>query len=114
MDHPDSAVRAGSARVLGATGGETAPAVLWPLLADPVAEVRQAAVQALGRLRHWASAAQILPLLGDPTWPVRRETAIALLAMGAPGALILRTALGSPDRFAADMAAQALGAQEAG
>lgn len=114
VDHPDSAVRAGSARVLGATGGDAAFAVLRSLLGDPAAEVRQAAVQALGRLHHWASAVHILPLLGDPTWPVRRETAIALLAMGAPGALILRTALRGPDRFAADMAAQALRAQEAG
>lgn len=111
MDHPVAAVRAGAAGVLGAIGGDDAVAVLLRFLADPAAEVRQAAARGLGRLEHWASAAAILPLLGDPTWPVRRESALALTAMGAPGSLILRTALQGSDPFAADIAAQALGLQ---
>jgi HEAT repeat protein len=111
VDHPDSAVRAGSALLLGATGDADTPATLGGLLSDPSAEVRQAAAGALGRLRHWPSAAILLPLLGDPTWPVRRESALALVELGAPGSLILRMALRGHDRFAADIAAQALGAQ---
>lgn len=111
-DHPESVVRAASATLLGAIGGDDAVAVLRRLLGDPAAEVRQAAVRGLGRLRHWASAVDLLPLMGDPTWPVRRESALALTVMGAPGSLILRLAVRGQDRFAADMATQAIGAQE--
>ena len=109
VDHPIATVRAAAADVLGAIGGDDAVAALLRFLTDPAAEVRQAATRGLGRLEHWASAAAILPLLGDPTWPVRRESALALTAMGAPGSLILRTALHGSDPFAADIAAQALG-----
>lgn len=108
-DHPAAPVRAAAADALGALGGDEAVAVLCRLLGDPATEVRQEAARALGRLRHWSSAAALLPLLGDPTWPVRRQSALALAAMGAPGSLILRTALQGADRFAADIAAQALG-----
>lgn len=112
-DHPAAAVRAAAADALGALGGDEAVTVLCRLLGDPATEVRQEAARALGRLRHWASAAALLPLLSDPTWPVRRQSALALAAMGAPGSLILRTALQGADRFAADIAAQALGTQKA-
>ncbi len=112
--HPDAAVRAAAAAVLGALGGLDAVRMLGNLLDDPEAEVRQAASRGLGELGHWQSAAALLPLLGDPTFPVRRETAIALTAMGDPGADILRRALGGLDRFAADIARQALGAAAEG
>ena len=108
-DHPEPPVRAGAADVLGAIGGDEAVDGLLGLLADPAIEVRRSAARGLGRLEHWASAAALRPLLGDPAWLVRRESALALTAMGAPGSLILRTALRSSDRFAADIAAQALG-----
>lgn len=112
-DHPTSDVRAAAADVLAAIGGEEAVRVLRRLLDDPITEVRQAAARGLGRLEYWPSATVLLPLLGDPTWPVRRAAAVALTAMGAPGSLILRTALRGDDRFAADIAAQALGAERA-
>ena len=111
-DHPVPAVRAAAADALGGLGSDDAVAVLCRLLHDPAMDVRQAAARALGRLRHWASAAALLPLLGDPTWPVRRQSALALAAMGAPGSLVLRTALQGDDRFAADIAGQALDAHE--
>ena len=111
--HPEPAVRAGAADMLGAIGGDDAVAGLLGLLVDPAAEVRLSAARGLGRLEHWASAAALLPLLGDSAWLVRRETALALTAMGAPGSLILRTAVQGRDRFAADIAAQALGLQVA-
>lgn len=111
VDHPEPVVRAAAARLLGAMGGDEAITVLRRLLVDPAADVRQAAVGGLGRLGHWESAVDLVPLLGDPTWPVRRESAVALTAMGAPGSLILRLAVRGPDRFAADMAAQALRAE---
>jgi HEAT repeat protein len=112
-DHPMADVRAAAADVLGAIGGEAAVEVLHRSLGDPATEVREAAAHGLGRLEHWPSASVLLPLLSDPTWPVRQEAALALSAMGAPGSLILRTALRGSDRFAADIAAQALGAERA-
>ena len=109
--HPEPPVRAAAATVLGALGGDAAEAALRALLADPVADVRRAATRGLGRPEYWASAAALLPLLGDPTWPVRRASALALSAMGAPGSLMLRTALVGRDRFAADIAGQTLEAK---
>ena len=112
-DHPVPAVRAAAGGVLAAIGGEVAVDALHRLLQDPIPEVRLAGARGLGRLEHWPSATDLLPLLGDPTFPVRREAALALTAMGAPGSLILRTAIRGSDRFAADIAAQALGAERA-
>lgn len=110
-DHQVPEVRAAAADALGGLGGDEAVAVLVRLLGDPEMDVRQAGARALGRLQHWASATVLLPLLGDPTWPVRRQSALALAAMGPPGSLILRTAVAGDDRFAADIASQALDAQ---
>lgn len=108
-DHAAAMVREQAADVLGAIGGDAAVAVLASMLDDPATDVRQAAARGLGRLEHWESATALLPLMGDSTWLVRRESALALAAMGAPGSLILRTAQQGEDRFAADIAAQALG-----
>ena len=112
--HDDAAVRAGAAALLGAVGGPEAVLMLTRQLDDPAPEVRQAAARGLGELAHWPSAATLLPLLGDSTFPVRRETAVALTAMGESGQVVLRTALTGPDRFAADIARQALGAAAEG
>lgn len=112
-DHEDPAVRAAAAEALGGLGGDDSVAVLGSLLGDPGMDVRREAARSLGRLQHWASAVSLLPLLGDPTWPVRRQSALALAAMGAPGLLILRTAVQGDDRFAADIASQALDAHGA-
>lgn len=111
--HADPAVRAAAAEALGGLGGDDSVAILGSLLSDPVPDVRREAARSLGRLQHWASAVSLLPLLGDPTWPVRRQSALALAAMGAPGLLILRTAVQGDDRFAADIASQALDAHGA-
>lgn len=107
-EHDADSVRAAAARALGAQGGDVAVQVLTRLIEDEDPRVRAAAAASLGRLEHWPSATRLLPLLSDPSWGVRRESALALRAMGAPGAVILRTALTSEDRFAADIAAQAL------
>ena len=108
--HDDAAVRAAAAALLGAVGGSEAVMMLTRQLDDPAPEVRQAAARGLGELAYWPSAAALLPLLGDRTFPVRRETAAALAAMGDRGQAVLRSALTGTDRFAADIARQALGA----
>lgn len=112
--HHDAAVRAAAAALLGAIGGSEAVTMLARQLNDPAPAVRQAASRGLGELAYWPSAVALLPLLGDPTFPVRRETAAALTAMGASGQAVLRSALTGPDRFAADIARQALGAAAEG
>ncbi len=102
-------IRALAATLLAALGDREDVALLIALLDDPAAVVRAAATQGLGRLGHWPASPKVSALLRDPAWAVRREAALALRAMGAPGTLLLRRALSSDDRFAADMAKQVLG-----
>ena len=104
----DARVRALAARLVGSLGGTAATERLGELLADPEPGVRTAAAKALGRLVHWPATPALAACLRDPSWEVRRAAAIALKAMGAVGVLLLRRALGDPDRFAQDMARQVL------
>ncbi|MEA2762599.1 MAG: hypothetical protein QOD47_1883 [Gemmatimonadaceae bacterium] len=101
-------VRTGAAHLLGAIGGAESAARLMELLKDPESVVRAAAAHGLGRMQHWQAAAQLAVGLQDSTWRVRRDAALALRALGAPGALFLRRALKGNDPFAADMSQQVL------
>ena len=101
-------VRARAAALLGALGGAAAVALLLDQLHDSEPDVRAAAATALGTLAHWPAGAALAALLRDRAWAVRRAAGLALRALGAPGALYLRRALGDADRFAADMARQVL------
>jgi HEAT repeat protein len=100
--------RARAAALTGAIGGRAAVETLVRLLHDPAAEVRASAAHALGKLEHWPAAASLAALLRDPAWDVRRAAALALRAMGAPGLLLLRRSTSDEDRFARDIARQAL------
>ena len=104
----DSGVRMAATNLLGAIGSEASSARLMALLKDSDSRVRAAAAHGLGRMQHWASASQLAECLRDSTWRVRRDAALALRAIGAPGALFLRRALKGDDAFAADMAQQIL------
>jgi HEAT repeat protein len=55
-------------------------------------------------MQHWQAASQLAEAMRDRTWRVRRDAALALRAIGAPGALFLRKALKGDDAFASDMA----------
>ncbi len=101
-------VRALAATLLGAIGGRDAVRVLMDLLGDSVPEVRSASAGSLGRLGHWPAASRLANLLRDQAWEVRREAALALLALGAPGILLLHRFLSDRDPFAADMARHVL------
>jgi hypothetical protein len=93
------------ATFLAATiGGHVALDLLIAAVNDTEVAVRISALQGLQRMGDWRSAAACTKALGDPEWNVRREAGRALLAMGAPGTVLLRKALGSNDAFAADMA----------
>lgn len=105
---PHPSVRARAADLLGGLGGRQAVDRLGALLADPDPGPRAAAARALGALGDWRSAPRVAELLRDPAWIVRRDAGLALRALGNPGTVLLRRALGDPDRFAADMARQVM------
>jgi HEAT repeat protein len=100
-------LRAAAAAVLAGIGDPAAGPTLGMMLADPEAEVRRAAAAGIAEMAFWPAAAKVEALLDDPIWEVRKQAAVALLALGAPGLLLLRsTAAGeSPS---AHMAGQAL------
>jgi HEAT repeat protein len=109
----DVAIRVASARLLGAIGDAQAAERLSAMIHDDEARVRAAVAQALGRMQHWQAGSLLAEALRDRTWRVRREAGLALRSIGAAGALFLRRALKSDDRFAADMAQQVLDLPEA-
>ncbi|MDQ6820514.1 MAG: HEAT repeat domain-containing protein [Actinomycetota bacterium] len=111
---PDPRVRALAAALAAAIGGAQVSDTLTGLLADRDAGVRAAAAHGLGKLAHWPAGAALAERLRDSSWDVRRAAALALVACGATGILLLRRALLDRDRFARDMARQVLGAHEAG
>jgi HEAT repeat protein len=104
----DVAVRTASAKLLGAVGGAPAAERLMGLMQDEASEVRAAAAQSLGRMHHWQAGSLLAAGLRDSTWRVRRQSALALRALGAPGALFLRRMAKDNDKFAADMAQQVM------
>jgi hypothetical protein len=109
----ESGVRIAATNLLGSIGDATSADRLTELLKDSDSHVRAAAAHGLGRMQHWQAASQLADSLRDSTWRVRRDAALALRAIGAPGALFLRRALKGNDAFAADMAQQILDLPEA-
>ena len=109
---PSAQVRGLATSLLAAIGGPDERDELAQRLDDPEPEVRARAARGLGVLAHWPAAAAVAGLLGDPDWRVRRESALALRGMGAPGLLLLRRSMASPDRFASDMARHVLDLSE--
>jgi hypothetical protein len=104
----DVGVRIAATSLLGAIGGAAPAERLTELLKDTDSRVRAMAAHGLGRMQHWQAASQLAESLRDRAWRVRRDAALALRAIGAPGALLLRRALKGDDAFAADMAQQIL------
>ena len=100
----EARVREAAARLLGAIGDASGAARLTLLLRDSDPDVRAVSAHALGRMRHWQAASDLAKTLRDPAWRVRNEAAMALRAIGGPGALFLRRALTENDPLAADMA----------
>ncbi|GMU52058.1 MAG: hypothetical protein AMXMBFR33_12040 [Candidatus Xenobia bacterium] len=102
--HPDPALRARAADLLGALGGQEGTDALLGLVQDPESDVRARSAAALGRLEFWPAAPALGEALRDPAWEVRRHAALALCKLGAPGRLALKRATEGADRFACDMA----------
>jgi HEAT repeat protein len=103
-------VRALAAAVLGRIGDTDAGPSLVSLLGDDEVEVLFAATAALAKLSYWPAAADVERLLSHPQWELRKQAALALVAFGAPG-LILLSVAATGEGMAADMATQALQVQ---
>jgi len=105
----DTDVRIAAARALGRLRvTECAPGLI-ARLADAEWPVRAQAARALGLAGAAAAVAPLAASLTDRAWWVRRHAAYALLALGEAGRAALReAAAASPDRYARDIASEAL------
>lgn len=104
---PSPATRASAAAVLSNIGNPNAGPRLVLLLGDPSEAVVMAAAKGIAKLAYWPAAADIEVILSHPSWEVRKQAGLTLLALGAPGAILLSvTAPG--EGSAAEMATQAL------
>ncbi|WP_205697774.1 HEAT repeat domain-containing protein [Conexibacter sp. SYSU D00693] len=111
---PEPEVRAAAVRATAVLGGAGEVDVLEGALGDEDADVRAAAAAACGRTGAWRLAPRLGALLEDRSWDVRRASGLALRELGGAGTLVLRRALGSADRFAADMARLVLDEERVG
>lgn len=105
--HHSPHTRAMAAAVLARTGDPSAGPALVAMLDDPSNDVVLAAAAALARLAYWPGAADVEPLLSHSSWDTRKQAAMTLLALGAPGALLLGVNARAAGP-AAEMATQAL------
>jgi len=111
LGHDDPEVRAAALRAAARTGllPPSAHAAVLAALEDPVEFVRIHATAAARLLPRERALGELWERLGDRSWWVRRQAAESLAAMGRAGLDQLgRAASAHPDRYARDMAAQAL------
>jgi HEAT repeat protein len=111
LDHRDPEVRAAALRAVARMGllpPAGRPAVL-AALEDEVDFIRIHATSAARLLPRDRASAALWDRLGDPSWWVRRAAVDALASLGPAGLAELgRAGRSHPDRYARDMAAQAL------
>jgi hypothetical protein len=101
--------RIASARALGRIGSPRSAVALIAALRDPVWQVRAQAALALGELGAPAAIAALVAAVRDPSWWVRRHSAYALARLGPAGvAALRRVAAGDRDRYACEIAQEAL------
>jgi len=105
--HPSPDIRALAIAVLARTGNPGAGPTLVTLLDDESTAVAHAAAAGLAKLAYWPAAADVEVLLSHPSWDLRRQAGMTLLALGAPGTVLLR-ATAPGEGPAAEMAIQAL------
>jgi hypothetical protein len=89
---PSPATRSLAAAVLARTGSPKAGPVLVGLLKDSSTAVVLAASIGIAKLTYWPGGAAIEPLLGHSSWDIRKQAGLTLLALGAPGTILLRSA----------------------
>ena len=108
---PDDEVRAAALRAVGRLGflPEASQGIVIASLTDDVDFVRIHAAAAARFLPRPQALSFLSDRLGDRSWWVRRAAADALVALGPAGLAALgRAARSHPDRFARDIAEQAL------
>ncbi|MEY4374296.1 MAG: hypothetical protein RL760_462 [Candidatus Eisenbacteria bacterium] len=106
---PHLEVRVAAARALGRLGMPEAIPALMPLLADDRWPVRAMTAQALGRLSASPAVDALAIVVTDSSWWVRHHAAYALAAIGGDGHdALCAIAARSPDRYAREMAREAL------
>jgi len=87
---PFNVNRALAAAVLASCADRNAGPTLVTLLDDSSNEVVLAATAGLAKLAFWSGAAAVEPLLSHPSWQIRKQAATTLLALGAPGTILLQ------------------------
>jgi HEAT repeats len=86
---PDT--RALAVAVLARTGSPSAGPALVKLLDDSSEDVIRAAAVGIAKLSYWPGGAAVEPFLGHPSWELRKQAGLTLLALGAPGEILLRS-----------------------
>jgi HEAT repeat protein len=104
---PFNVHRALAVAALAGSGDRRAGPTLVALLDESSNEVVLAATRGLAKLAFWSGAAAVEPLLSHPSWQIRRQAAVTLLALGAPGTILLQ-ANAQGDGPAAEMALHSL------
>ncbi len=87
---PFNVNRALAAGVLASCGDRNAGPTLVALLDDLSDELVLAATAGLAKLAFWSGAAAVEPLLSHNSWEIRKQAATTLLALGAPGTILLQ------------------------
>jgi HEAT repeat protein len=105
--HPSPGIRGRAASVLARTGTPDAGPILVRMLQDPSDDVVLAAAAGIAVLAYWPASCQVEPLLQHPLWELRRQAGLTLVALGAPGVILLRSAAGRADP-SCEIATQAL------
>lgn len=111
LTHPDAEVRAASLRTTARLGflAETSRSAVIAALEAEEDFIRIHAASAARLLPRAQALSLLAESLGDRSWWVRRAAADAMASLGAPGlAKLGRVARQHPDRFARDIAEQAL------
>jgi HEAT repeat protein len=111
LTHPDAEVRAAALRTTGRLGflAETSRSAVIAALEAEEDFIRIHAASAARLLPRAQALSLLAECLGDPSWWVRRAAADAMASLGTFGLAELgRVARHHPDRFARDIAEQAL------
>ena len=109
LTNPDLELRVAAARALGRLGDRTHSDALGHALRDEAWQVRAQAAHALGHLGVADAVPGLAGALTDSAWWVRRHAAYALAELGVEGTAALSgEAHASPDRYAREMATEAL------
>jgi len=90
LEDPFNVNRAIAASVLASAGHRSAGPTLVALLDDSSDEVVLAAAAGLGKLGFLPGAPALEPLLSHRSWEIRKQAGMTLLALGAPGTILLR------------------------